>query len=38
VRTGVAPNELTDLMRRDEFAATPWHKYVPARVELVNGG
>lgn len=33
VRTGVAPNELTDLKRRDEFAGTPWHKYVPARVE-----
>jgi anaerobic selenocysteine-containing dehydrogenase len=32
-RTGVAPNELTDLHRRDEFAGTPWHKYVPARIE-----
>jgi anaerobic selenocysteine-containing dehydrogenase len=32
-RTGVAPNELTDLRRRDEFAGTPWHKYVPARIE-----
>jgi anaerobic selenocysteine-containing dehydrogenase len=33
VRTGVAVNELTDLARRDEFAATPWHKHVPARIE-----
>jgi anaerobic selenocysteine-containing dehydrogenase len=36
VRTGAAPNELTDLKRRDEFAATPWHKYVPARIERAN--
>jgi anaerobic selenocysteine-containing dehydrogenase len=33
LRTGVAANELTDLKRRDKFAATPWHKYVPARIE-----
>ncbi len=32
-RTGVAPNDLTDLRRRDEYSATPWHKHVPARVE-----
>ena len=35
VRVGVAPNELTDGARRDFFAGTPWHKYVPARVEKV---
>ncbi|MGB5325789.1 MAG: molybdopterin-dependent oxidoreductase [Pseudomonadales bacterium] len=33
VRTGVAPNELTSSADRDFFAGTPWHKYVPARVE-----
>ncbi|MGH3647333.1 MAG: molybdopterin-dependent oxidoreductase [Micromonosporaceae bacterium] len=32
-RVGVAPNELTSLDRRDWLAGTPWHKYVPARVE-----
>ncbi|GGC54501.1 molybdopterin-dependent oxidoreductase [Hoyosella rhizosphaerae] len=31
--TGVAPNELTTADLRDEFAGTPWHKYVPARLE-----
>jgi anaerobic selenocysteine-containing dehydrogenase len=31
--TGVAPNELTASEDRDPFAGTPWHKYVPARVE-----
>jgi anaerobic selenocysteine-containing dehydrogenase len=30
---GVAPNELTSLDLRDWLAGTPWHKYVPARVE-----
>ena len=34
-RSGVAPNELTSLERRDRFAGTPHHKYVPARVEVV---
>jgi anaerobic selenocysteine-containing dehydrogenase len=34
-RSGVAPNELTSLERRDRFAGTPHHKYVPARVEAV---
>ena len=33
--TGVAPNELTSLDMRDWFAGTPWHKYVPARLEAV---
>lgn len=32
---GVAPNELTSLHRRDPIAGTPWHKYVPARLERV---
>jgi anaerobic selenocysteine-containing dehydrogenase len=35
VRAGVAPNELTDLSRRDFLAGTPWHKHVPARLERV---
>jgi len=33
VRIGAAPNELTDNSRRDPLAGTPWHKYVPARLE-----
>lgn len=32
---GVAPNELTVPERRDPLAGTPWHKHVPARVEVV---
>jgi formate dehydrogenase len=36
VRRGVAPNELTDGAQRDFLAGTPWHKYVPARVERVG--
>jgi anaerobic selenocysteine-containing dehydrogenase len=32
--TGVAPNELTVLEDRDPFVGTPWHKHVPARVEV----
>ena len=35
VRTGVAPNELTASEDRDEWAGTPHHKNVPARVEKV---
>jgi anaerobic selenocysteine-containing dehydrogenase len=38
VHAGVAPNELTDLARRDFLAGTPWHKHVPARVERVDAG
>ena len=34
-RSGVAPNELTSLKDKDEFAGTPWHKYVIAQVEAV---
>ncbi|WP_319450169.1 MULTISPECIES: molybdopterin-dependent oxidoreductase [unclassified Mycobacterium] len=37
VTPGVAPNELTSSQWRDAFAGTPWHKHVPARVELVVG-
>jgi anaerobic selenocysteine-containing dehydrogenase len=36
VRTGVAPNDLTDNVSRDWIAGTPWHKSVPARLELVS--
>jgi formate dehydrogenase len=32
---GVAPNELTDSFHRDFLAGTPWHKYVPARLERI---
>lgn len=34
-RTGVAPNELTAAEDRDEWAGTPWHKHVPARLESI---
>lgn len=30
---GVPPNELTSIEDRDAFAGTPWHKFVPARIE-----
>jgi anaerobic selenocysteine-containing dehydrogenase len=33
VTTGVAPNEFTASGDRDPWAATPWHKSVPARLE-----
>jgi anaerobic selenocysteine-containing dehydrogenase len=35
VVTGLAPNELTSAADRDQFAGTPWHKHVPARLEPV---
>ncbi|WP_029109472.1 molybdopterin-dependent oxidoreductase [Mycobacterium sp. URHD0025] len=35
VAPGVAPNELTSSQWRDEYAGTPWHKHVPARVERI---
>jgi len=35
VRVGAAPNDFTDNARRDPLAATPWHKFVPARVQPV---
>jgi len=34
--TGVAPNELTTTDWCDPIAGTPWHKHVPARVEVVS--
>ena len=34
-RLGVALNELTSSNHKDAFAGTPWHKYVPARIELI---
>jgi anaerobic selenocysteine-containing dehydrogenase len=36
VVTGVAPNALTSSDWRDDFAGTPWHKHVPARIEPVR--
>jgi anaerobic selenocysteine-containing dehydrogenase len=36
VVAGVAPNSLTSSDWRDEFAGTPWHKHVPARIEQVG--
>lgn len=36
IRRGVSTNDLTDVMRRDFLAGTPWHKNVPARVEKVS--
>jgi len=32
-RVGVALNTLTSTRHRDPIAGTPWHKYVPARLE-----
>jgi anaerobic selenocysteine-containing dehydrogenase len=37
VRTGTAPNDLTDAAHRDPIAGTPFHKHVPARVEALAG-
>lgn len=34
-RLGVALNNLTDYRWRDPVVGTPWHKYVPARIERV---
>jgi formate dehydrogenase len=31
--TGISPNELTAVEDRDDFAYTPWHKFVLARLE-----
>ncbi|MDK1025638.1 MAG: molybdopterin-dependent oxidoreductase [Gammaproteobacteria bacterium] len=33
--TGASPNELTALEDRDPWVGTPWHKYVPARLEAL---
>jgi anaerobic selenocysteine-containing dehydrogenase len=35
---GVAPNDLTSTEWRDPYAGTPWHKHVPARIELCSRG
>ncbi len=32
---GAAPNEFTDTSRRDFLAGTPWHKHIPARLEVI---
>ncbi|WP_280267904.1 molybdopterin-dependent oxidoreductase [Nocardia wallacei] len=34
--SGAAPNELTEYDSRDEWVGTPWHKYVPARLDTVD--
>ena len=36
IQVGVAPNELTSSADRDWIAGTPWHKSVPARLELIS--
>jgi anaerobic selenocysteine-containing dehydrogenase len=36
VHKGVSLNELTDTASRDAFAGTPWHKYVPIRIERLG--
>ena len=33
---GTPPNELTRIEDRDAFAGTPWHKFVPARIERLQ--
>ena len=35
IALGVAPNELTSLDNKDKFVGTPFHKFVPARLERV---
>jgi anaerobic selenocysteine-containing dehydrogenase len=35
-KAGVAPNDLTSLHHKDQFAGTPWHKHVPARLEPIT--
>ncbi|BFM14663.1 molybdopterin-dependent oxidoreductase [Maricurvus nonylphenolicus] len=35
-KIGAATNDLTSVDNRDFFAGTPWHKYVPANVELIS--
>jgi len=34
--TGIAPNELTAADWKDPIAGTPWHKHVPAQIEVVT--
>jgi anaerobic selenocysteine-containing dehydrogenase len=33
---GVSPNTLTSTGWRDPFAATPWHKHVPAAITPIS--
>ena len=33
---GVAPNQLTSTKWKDSIAGTPWHKHVPARLEMIS--
>ena len=35
VKMGLAPNEFTASEDRDFLAGTPWHKYIPAKLEKV---
>ncbi len=35
ITTGIATNTLTDHRDRDEWAGTPWHKHVPATIEII---
>lgn len=35
IAMGVSPNELTPIDNKDKFVGTPFHKYVPARLERV---
>ncbi len=34
-RVGISANELTSADHRDFLAGTPWHKYVPANIQLL---
>ena len=35
LKKGIAPNELTAIEDKDIIAGTPWHKFVPARLEAI---
>jgi anaerobic selenocysteine-containing dehydrogenase len=35
-KVGASTNDLTPVNHRDFFAGTPWHKYVPAKVERIS--
>jgi formate dehydrogenase len=35
-QVGAATNDLTSVTDRDFLAGTPWHKYVPAKVERIS--
>jgi len=35
IQKGLAPNEFTDNRRRDFLAGTPWHKFIPAKLEPI---